>query len=177
VHRSLPSVVLLAAVLALAACGGDDDGSSDVAATPSATRGAASSTPAPADTPVVTAAGDTPVPPAPTATPPAATPTSAPRVTQPVTLALSAFNAQFEQSALAAAAGSDVTVQFANRDNGIPHNVHFFAGPNASSTSLAASTIQPGPVEEALALGELAAGAYYYKCDVHASMEGTLTVS
>jgi len=38
--------------------------------------------------------------------------------------------------------------------------------------------VTPGPVEQTLSLGQLAAGQYFYKCDVHPeAMSGMLTVS
>jgi plastocyanin len=67
---------------------------------------------------------------------------------------------------------------FENRDEGIPHNVHFFSGADASGEDLAATAIEAGAGGQTLALGDLAPGAYFYQCDVHPSqMTGTLTVS
>jgi plastocyanin len=62
-----------------------------------------------------------------------------------------------------------VTINFANNDNGIPHNVHVHAGPNASAATIGATQIASGPVMQTLNLGTLAAGAYFYRCEVHAS--------
>ena len=107
---------------------------------------------------------------------PVVTPTS-PATTAPgVTLRIAALYLRFDESALSASAGRDITVQFSNCENGTPHNVHFFVGPDASGRSLAASAIEPGPVEQKIPLGALPAGLYYFKCDVHATMDGTLTV-
>jgi plastocyanin len=181
-------------MVAIAACGGDDDNGDDEDGTPSVTRTAASSPtsgstdtavptePAPTDTQPPAPPTNTPPPPAaPTNTPPPpAAPTNTPPPPpppQPTTLTLSAANIAFNTSSLAAPAGSAVTVQFSNTDNGIPHNLHFFAGPSAASGTVGSTAIQPGPVNQSLSLGALAAGAYYYQCDVHPNMNGTLTVS
>ena len=92
-------------------------------------------------------------------------------------LTLVASSVRFEQTSLTAPAGA-VTIAFDNRDEGIPHNVHVFGGGDASGRSIASTEIETGAAQQMLELGELAAGAYFYQCDVHPSqMIGTLTVS
>ena len=123
----------------------------------------------------------------PTAEPTTATTNSTPEPTvsasptttaaPPTRLMIVAEAVRFAPPSLTATAGL-VTIAFDNRDQGIPHNVHFFRGGDASGTSIASTEIQGGAVQQTLALGELQAGAYFYQCDVHPSqMMGTLTVS
>lgn len=81
----------------------------------------------------------------------------------------------FEQTAPTAAAGA-ITIIFDNRDDGVPHNVHFHKGAKVSGSSVATTDLESGPVEQTLQL-DLAAGEYYYQCDAHpATMQGILTV-
>jgi plastocyanin len=96
---------------------------------------------------------------------------------QPSALTLVAESVQFKQRSLSAPAGP-VTIAFDNSDSGIPHNVHVFAGNDASGASLGSTDIQAGAVQQTLELRDLAPGSYFYQCDVHPSrMFGTLTVS
>jgi plastocyanin len=90
-------------------------------------------------------------------------------------LTVVAQNIAFDKTTLTASAGP-VTVTFENKDNGIPHNIHFFQGDSASGTSVATTAIKPGPATDTLTMN-LKAGTYYYQCDVHPlQMHGTLTV-
>jgi plastocyanin len=93
------------------------------------------------------------------------------------TITLSAKNAtlKFDQEKLTASAGL-ATIVFDNQDSGVPHNVHVFEGSDAKGKSVGASALESGPVKQELQL-TLAAGSYFYQCDVHpTTMKGTLTV-
>jgi plastocyanin len=90
---------------------------------------------------------------------------------------LAASGVRFSTGSLSAPAGM-VTISFSNNDDGISHNVHVYAGGNASSPTVGATATAVGPVQQTLNLGALAAGSYFYRCDVHPSqMSGTLTVA
>jgi len=92
------------------------------------------------------------------------------------TLALTAQSILFDKTKLEAKAGA-VTIEFDNKDGGIPHNVHVYKGSDTTGDSVGMTDITAGPTKQTLTIN-VAAGAYYYQCDVHpTTMSGTLTVS
>jgi plastocyanin/mono/diheme cytochrome c family protein len=91
-------------------------------------------------------------------------------------LTITAENTAWDKSTLTAVAGQPLTVAVDNKDSGVSHNIHFFKGADATGTDVASTQIQPGPATETLNFGPLAAGDYFYQCDVHPTqMTGTLT--
>ncbi len=106
---------------------------------------------------------------------PAATGTASGTTASGASLTVVGQNIAFDKTTLTASAGK-VSVTFENKDNGIPHNLHFFQGDSASGSSVATTAIKPGPASDTLTMN-LKAGTYYYQCDVHPlQMHGTLTV-
>jgi plastocyanin len=85
-----------------------------------------------------------------------------------------ADNLQFDLSELTASAG-EVVIALDNRDGGQPHNIQFFRGDDADGESVGTTDVKSGPAEDVLTMN-LDAGEYYYHCDVHPNMKGTLTV-
>lgn len=126
--------------------------------TPAAGGGAATATPASAETPGATAtASDT-------------TPTAG------GALQIAGVSSTFDVEELTAAAGT-VTIEFDNRDAGVVHNLNVFKGADAQGESVGATELEVGPVQQTLTL-ELEAGGYFYQCDAHpTTMKGTLTVT
>ncbi|MDE3096183.1 MAG: cupredoxin domain-containing protein [Chloroflexota bacterium] len=142
-------------------------GAAPAATAPSAGTPAAQPTAAtsPAGTPAATAPAS--------GTPAAGTPAAGGTAT---TLKLVAENILFDKSKLTAPAGT-ITIDFDNKDGGIPHNLKVFKGTDASGPVVGATAVATGPVQQTLTL-KLAPGTYYYHCDVHpATMTGILTVT
>jgi plastocyanin len=119
----------------------------------------------------------TPPPASPTGTPtegPTGTPTEKP--TGPATeIEIAAQDIAFDTDQLTFAAGGPVTIIFDNRDANVPHNVSVY-------TSQGGETIFqeepfPGPAtEEYMFTAPAEPGTYYFQCDVHPNMNGTVTV-
>jgi plastocyanin len=91
-------------------------------------------------------------------------------------LQLVGANTLFDKDELDAPAGT-ITIEFDNKDGGIPHNVNVFAGEDATGESVGATELEVGPVQQTLTL-VLEPGTYFYQCDAHpATMAGILTVT
>jgi plastocyanin len=112
------------------------------------------------------------------ATAPSATPTVAASESPTAAgnaLKLVGLNVKFDETALTAAPGA-VTISFSNKDGGVPHNLHVFAGTDSKGKSVGQTDLAPGPVDQELKL-DLTPGVYYFQCDAHpTTMKGTLTV-
>lgn len=85
----------------------------------------------------------------------------------------------FDTDTLQAPADEPFTVVFDHRDDGVPHNFAIYQSQEAYESgedALAASRIEPGPVVQEIEVDGLAAGDYFFQCDVHpTTMLGTLT--
>lgn len=144
-------LILLAALTLIATACGDDADPGDTAADDGA---ATTTTTAAGDGASTTAAGD-----AGTTTAPAG-----------ATLDLEAEKIAFSTGTLTAAPG-EVTIRFANKDAGIPHNLHVTGAGVDEKTE-----VEQGPHTASLTV-TLAAGTYRYVCDVHPTqMTGELRV-
>ena len=91
------------------------------------------------------------------------------------TVTLVAKNIKFNEDKLEAKAGK-VTVVVDNQDTGVPHNVHVYKGKDAKGDSIGSTELSNGPKKEEVTL-DLPADDYFYVCDAHPNMKGTLTVS
>jgi len=82
---------------------------------------------------------------------------------------------EFTKDTLEASPGT-VTVVFLNNDAGVVHNIHVFDGTDADAATLASTELETGPVEQELTF-RVDEGEYFYHCDAHPQMQGTLVVS
>jgi plastocyanin len=149
-RRLLPLAVAALALL-VGACGGDAQ-----------RRGADRTTVAPTVTTKATHANNTgSIQPRPTA-PPIATVTKATIV---------AKNIAFSPAQVAIPVGQQVEITFDNEDASVPHNIHFMT-PTPVKTD-----VKNGPESEIVKFSVAKKGKYKFTCDVHPTMNGTLTVA
>ncbi|MDX6532703.1 MAG: hypothetical protein QOF68_447 [Gaiellales bacterium] len=87
---------------------------------------------------------------------------------------LSAANLEFDASVIQAPAGEAFTIRFTNNDSA-PHNVTVYVAEGGDRIGDAGATIGQGETAE-LAVGALEPGTYYFQCDIHPDMNGTIVV-
>ena len=100
-------------------------------------------------------------------------PTTAPSPNQALTLV--ARNNAFARRSLTAGPGRPVAITLDNRDRGVPHNVSLYRD-KAFTQPVFIGDVFNGPGSRTYDLGPLEHGTYYFRCDVHPDMKGTLTV-
>jgi plastocyanin len=86
---------------------------------------------------------------------------------------VTAENIQFDTSRLTAPASKSFTLVFHNNDPSVPHNVAIYADSSAS-TSLFVGKVFNGRATMSYQVPALPAGSYFFRCDVHPQMSGTL---
>ena len=91
----------------------------------------------------------------------------------PNALRISAKDLKFSTSSLAAPADEPFQIAFDNQE-GAPHNVAIYADSSASKKIFGEDPFG-GPAVVVYDVPELAAGSYFFRCDVHPDMSGELT--
>ena len=92
-------------------------------------------------------------------------------------VALTAKNVSWNTKCIQVPANKPVTVTFKNEDSGIEHNFSIYTGPDAKKNLFKAPLLK-GPATAVLHVPALAAGRYYFQCDVHGqAMSGTYLVT
>ena len=86
---------------------------------------------------------------------------------------LIAKDIKFDLSTITVAADKPFTITFDNED-AVPHNVAIFEGTDATGKNVFRGTIDAGPKTLTYDVPALPAGTYYFHCDVHPTMNGTL---
>lgn len=92
-----------------------------------------------------------------------------------VEVLISAKNIAFDKKELAFPEEQKVRLVFTNNDAGIPHNVSIYNDESGTETFFEGETFS-GVASKAYEVEPLKKGAYYFKCDVHPSMNGTVAV-
>jgi plastocyanin len=73
--------------------------------------------------------------------------------------------------------GGNVTIHFVNSDAGTPHNIAVFDGADATAPVLFRGDLITGPASADYSFKAPPPGTYFFHCDVHPTMTGTLTLS
>jgi len=82
----------------------------------------------------------------------------------------------FSTETITVPAGAEVTVNFDNRDAGIPHNVAVYTDSSATD-AIFVGEIVTGPVRTTYTFtAPKTPGNYFFRCDVHPSMHGAFIV-
>jgi plastocyanin len=97
-----------------------------------------------------------------------------PESVDPNALRISAKDLKFSTSTLDAPADKPFSIVFDNQE-AAPHNVAIYKDQGASQKVLVEDPFG-GPKVVTYHVGALAAGSYFFRCDVHTDMKGTLTV-
>jgi plastocyanin/uncharacterized membrane protein len=93
---------------------------------------------------------------------------------QDVDVTVCAFDDQdFVPASLTVSAGEPLVMAFENEDQGVPHNVAVYADDSAAQ-SLFVGDLVEGATTVTYDVPALQPGEYYFRCDVHPQMNGTL---
>ncbi len=164
------SLALLASAILIAGCtvpGGQD-------VTPSPTTLPATTPPGTVTT-VTTPAETTTVPTG--TTMPTATTTTPGGAGETVTMNLTADNMAFDTDTITVPAGAEVTINFDNQDDGIPHNFAVYENSTAQDPIFQGEIVTGPDTTEYTFTAPEEPGTYYFQCDVHPSqMNGDFIV-
>lgn len=97
-------------------------------------------------------------------------------ITTGTTVSLVAQNIAFDQAEITVPANTTFTINFDNRDSGIPHNVAIHKD-SPTGEAVFTGDIVTGPAQKVYTIGGLNAGTYAFACSVHPNMTGKLTVT
>ncbi|NLB01120.1 MAG: hypothetical protein GX837_09225 [Methanomicrobiales archaeon] len=97
-------------------------------------------------------------------------------VARSVTIDIGADNMAFDTDTITVPAGAEVTVNFDNRDDSVPHNVSFYTDSSAADAIFVGDLITgPDRVTQTFT-APAEPGTYYFQCDVHPFMNGAFIV-
>lgn len=91
---------------------------------------------------------------------------------EPGSPTITARDLRFDRTELVVPAARAFTLVFDNED-GAPHNVAIYDDQSAQTTRFVGE-IFGGPVSRVYAVPALAPGTYFFRCDVHHDMQGTV---
>jgi plastocyanin len=88
------------------------------------------------------------------------------------TVTITATDLEFGQTEVTVPANTAFDLVFDNQE-GAPHNVAIYTDSSAS-TKVSVGDIFSGPAQKAQSVPALAAGTYFFRCDVHPDMQGSI---
>lgn len=103
-------------------------------------------------------------------------PSASPTENQGERVKITAKNFAFDRSTITVPAGSRVVVEFDNEDQAA-HNVAFYTSPSLSSTIYKGEIITGPRTITYRFTAPATPGTYYFRCDVHPSMDGQFIVT
>lgn len=89
---------------------------------------------------------------------------------------IAALGIKFDKDLLEFPADEAVKLAFTNSDAGIPHNVSIYPD-ETSPEGLFVGEIFSGVATKTYEIDPIAAGTYFFKCDVHPDMKGSVEVA
>ena len=90
-------------------------------------------------------------------------------------ITISAKDLKFSTDTLAVPADEAFDLTFDNQE-GAPHNVAIYSDPSAS-VKIFVGEIFTGPAAKTATVQAMPAGSYFFRCDIHPDMKGTVTAS
>ncbi len=93
---------------------------------------------------------------------------------QPATVVASGL--AFDTDTLTIPANTATTLEFDNQDAGTPHNIAIYPSQSDLANPLFRGDVITGPATTTYGIPPLDPGSYYFHCDVHPTMNGTVTV-
>ena len=125
---------------------------------------------------VTVAAGGGPPPSSGSGPPPTESPPSESNAPPPSgSPTLTAANIAFDPTELSLPAGKPSTITFDNQDDGVPHNMAIYTD-DSYSDALFTGDIVTGVATKEYKIPPLEPGTYPFRCEVHTTMTGTVTV-
>jgi len=88
---------------------------------------------------------------------------------------ITADNLAFDASVIQATAGEDFTITLVNNDSA-PHNISIYTEEGGELIGSAGATAE-GDQTVTIDVSALDAGTYYFQCDIHPDMNGSVQVS
>jgi plastocyanin len=88
---------------------------------------------------------------------------------------ISATDLTFDRAELDVPAGRPFTLVIENRDSA-PHNLAIYRDANATDTFFKGEVFT-GPGSRVYAVPQLSQGTWYFRCDVHTEMQGTVVAT
>lgn len=83
------------------------------------------------------------------------------------TVDLTAENIKFDKSTITVPAGAAVTVNFNNKDSGVPHNFAVYTDSSASQNIFKGDTVTGPATTTYTFTAPSTPGTYFFRCDVH----------
>ncbi len=89
---------------------------------------------------------------------------------------VTASNISFDTDTLSIPAGTGASLTFDNKDAGTPHNIAIYPSEADLTDPLFRGEVVTGPATATYQIPPLDPGSYFFHCDVHPTMNGTVTV-